>query len=97
LFSRYVAAEAGEEEQQFLNRVAKELQDLGVRVRKLMCGKSHAMKTSHGELATRSLMIADLGPEDSVRLQEKGLGPGRLMGCGLFVPHKGIRPVREED
>jgi hypothetical protein len=38
-------------------------------------------------------MVADLEPEQSVLLQEKGLGTHRKMGCGLFLPHKGIKPV----
>ncbi|MDE0301598.1 MAG: type I-MYXAN CRISPR-associated protein Cas6/Cmx6, partial [Gammaproteobacteria bacterium] len=34
-----------------------------------------------------------LDPEQSVNLQRQGLGPERLLGCGLFLPHKSIAPV----
>lgn len=32
------------------------------------------------------LLIASLSPEESLLLQEQGIGGRRLMGCGLFVP-----------
>jgi hypothetical protein len=38
-------------------------------------------------------MVADLEAEESVALQQQGLGQGRMLGCGLFVPHKGIDTV----
>jgi hypothetical protein len=38
-------------------------------------------------------MIADLTSQDSITLQEQGLGEGRKIGCGLFVPHKDIKAV----
>ena len=38
-------------------------------------------------------MLADLLPEDSVKLQEVGLGPARKLGCGLFMPQKDIKAV----
>jgi hypothetical protein len=38
-------------------------------------------------------MIADLKPEDSIILQQHGLGDGRKMGFGLFVPHKDIKSL----
>jgi len=41
-------------------------------------------------------MIADLEVEESLRLQQKGLGPYRYLGCGLFIPHKGIDDIRKK-
>jgi hypothetical protein len=38
-------------------------------------------------------MLADLSTDESIRLQQQGLGPRRLMGCGIFIPHKGIDAV----
>jgi hypothetical protein len=46
---------------------------------------------------TRSLMVAALPADASLTLQRQGLGDGRLIGCGLFVPHKGIEAVRDSD
>ncbi|MES9880712.1 MAG: type I-MYXAN CRISPR-associated protein Cas6/Cmx6 [Sedimenticola sp.] len=39
-------------------------------------------------MTTRSLMVADLSVEDAIHLQEQGIGEGRSMGCGLFIPQK---------
>ena len=64
------------------------------RARKLLCGRSHRIVSAQRMFTARSLMIADLGPEESLAVQCRGIGPGRLLGCGLFVPHKGIGPVR---
>ena len=94
VFARYVVDEEGGDEELFVERVASELEALSVSVRKLLCGRSHRIESAHGALATRSLLIADLGPEESLAVQCRGIGPGRLLGCGLFVPHKGIGPVR---
>ena len=94
LFARYVAAEFGESEEGFLTRMVGLIQEQhGIRVPKLMCGRETIFKTPNGPLATRSLLLAEIEKRESVRLQCAGLGPRRLMGCGLFVPHKGIAPV----
>jgi hypothetical protein len=66
-------------------------------VRKALCGKTLALATPEGALAARSLMLADLSLEESVRLQQHGLGSHRAMGCGIFLPHKGIHAVKTLD
>ena len=38
-------------------------------------------------------MIADLSKENSVLLQDAGLGDGRIYGCGIFLPHKSVDAV----
>ncbi len=96
LFAKGVVAEPGESEQAFMERIADELRALDIRIRKMMCGKEGQIQTPDGPLLTRSLMLAELDREESVRLQEKGLGPGRHYGCGLFLPQKDIKPVRPD-
>jgi len=44
-------------------------------------------------LDTFSLMLHALPEEQSLRLQRCGLGPHRLLGCGIFVPHKSAAAV----
>jgi hypothetical protein len=66
---------------------------MNIKVSKMICGRCGEIRTGDGTIFTRALMIADLGPEESVALQQRGLGEGRMLGCGLFVPHKGIDPV----
>jgi CRISPR-associated protein Cas6 len=95
LFARYVVIEDDADEEAFLRRVIEEFAALGLDVRKLMCGKEHCFRTPEGTIRTRAVMVADLEPEQSVRLQQKGIGSGQKMGFGLFIPHKGIKAVKE--
>ncbi len=97
-FARYVVVPDGidhEDEEAFMRYAAEQLQALEVPVRKLLCGMAHVIRHTEGDLYTRSLMLADLEPEQAVRLQQSGIGSHRKMGCGLFLPHKGIRAVHE--
>jgi hypothetical protein len=34
-----------------------------------------------------------LAEADSLAVQCAGMGPARHLGCGLFVPHKGVAAV----
>ncbi len=98
LFARYVVIE-GEtpetlDESDFLDSAAQTLSASGIQVRKALCGKTRVLVTPNGSLYTRSLMLAGLTIEESIRLQQCGLGSHRLMGCGVFIPHKGIDSAR---
>ncbi len=77
LFARYVAAPPESDEQQFLAHAAGLLEGEGFPVRKLVCGRAHVIRTPGSDILTRSLMVADLEVHASVRLQQRGLGPGR--------------------
>jgi len=92
LFSRYVVTGA-DDENAFLETTVQELGMLGIRPKKMLCGIEKVLATPDGPVRTRSLMIADLALNDSLRLQQQGLGPKRHMGCGLFLPHKEIREI----
>ncbi len=98
LYARHMVMtpEEVEDENRFLERMAHELRERGLRVKKALCGRATEIATPDGPLFTRSLMLADLSPEHSLRLQEEGLGAHRHLGCGLFLPMKGIQaPPRE--
>ena len=94
VFARYVVDEEDGDEERFVERVASELRERSVSARKLLCGRLHRIGSAHGVHTTRSLLIADLGRDESLALQCRGVGPGRLLGCGLFVPHKDVGPIR---
>jgi CRISPR-associated protein Cas6 len=94
LFARYLVAEEGDDEEKFLEAAAQALRALDIPATKLLCGRSHWLRTPEGDIFTRSLMVADLDPLASVTLQRAGIGPRRLMGCGLFIGHKDIAPVQ---
>lgn len=97
LFARYVITDAAVDEGEFLEQAAEQLQDLEISARKMLGGIAHSLQFPDGPVHTRSLMVAELEPEQSVRLQQVGLGPGRTFGCGLFLPHKGIKPVKQDN
>jgi hypothetical protein len=69
----------------------------GMQPRKLLCGMGHTVEVNGERIETRSLMIADLDKVSSVALQEVGIGPHRHFGCGIFIPHKGIKAVGETE
>jgi CRISPR-associated protein Cas6 len=97
LFARYVITDEAKDETRFLEEVAEQLRAIDIPCRKMLGGITHRMAFPDGSIFTRSLMVADLEPEHSVRLQQIGLGEGRTIGCGLFIPHKGIKAVKETD
>jgi CRISPR-associated protein Cas6 len=95
LYSRNVALGADDEDD-FLRAAADLLEKLDILVRKMLPGRAGVIGTPDGPLTTRSLMLADLAAEESIRLQRHGLGPCRYFGCGLFVPYKGIKAVNRQ-
>ncbi len=99
IFARYVfipgEVDSIEDEEIFLNNAAEMLRSEGIQVKKMMSGRAHVLRMPDRNLLTRSLMIDGLKIEESIYLQQHGLGDGRLVGCGLFIPHKGIDAVGE--
>ncbi len=98
IFSRYVLSDSEEDENSFLSRMAAEIKNkTGHKVKKMLCGKSHTIKTPEKILHTKHLMIADLDNDTSIKIQQLGLGTGRHLGCGIFLPHKGIKSLNASE
>jgi CRISPR-associated protein Cas6 len=97
LFSRYVETEEGTDEDSFLVDMARTLEQKGIPVSKLMAGRVHRFRLGEQNRFTRSLMVADLTPDQSVKLQQQGIGESQKYGFGLFIPQKGIKAVNAED
>lgn len=97
-FARYVvmpgSVDSGDEDA-FMQYVVDEMRVLGLPVRKMLCGLPHSIRHPDGDIQTRSVMLADLEVEEAVTLQRHGVGQHKHIGCGLFMPHKGIRAVHE--
>lgn len=91
LYARYVLDRKEQDEQRFLTRVAEQLKALGIRAKRMLPGRANLLSHPDGPLYTRSLMLADLSFEEAIRVQEQGIGAGRKLGCGLFLPHKSIQ------
>ncbi|MDP2031085.1 MAG: type I-MYXAN CRISPR-associated protein Cas6/Cmx6 [Thiobacillus sp.] len=80
-------------EEQFVQDVMREL-DGHFQIRcGFICGKQQTLKSASGPLFGYSLMLHDVPPHKSLQLQDEGMGRNRLLGCGIFIPHKSIAPV----
>jgi CRISPR-associated protein Cas6 len=73
----------------FMEEVAKALAAMDVEA-KLICGRRHTLTSDVRSISGYSLVLHDLSPEDSLRVQYAGLGGERRFGCGIFVPYKVI-------
>ena len=93
LFSHGIACDEDQAETEFLTDMASALHQMEIKVKKMICGTAHSIRSDKGSIFTRSLMVANLTPQESVLLQQRGIGGGRLMGCGLFLPHRSIDAI----
>jgi CRISPR-associated protein Cas6 len=91
LHSAFVATGA-EDEAGFQRDVSAELQLAGIGC-KVVCGRRRSARASGGEVVGFSLMLYELSSEHSLSMQQTGLGAGRKLGCGIFVPHKSAAAV----
>ena len=80
-------------EEQFVQDVMREL-DGHFHLRcGFICGKRQTLQSESGPIYGYSLMLHDVPPHKSLQLQDEGMGRNRLLGCGVFIPHKSIAPV----
>jgi len=93
LYCRNLLCSENISEDEFITNCVLQLSELGIKPQKLICGLPSQIKKSDGMQFCRSLLIADLSREESIRLQHHGLGELRIFGFGLFVPYKSIAPV----
>lgn len=78
-----------DDEVEFMQGVAAELAALGVEGN-LICGMRRSLSDGKRTINGYGLVIHDLKPEASLRLQCTGLGADRHLGCGIFIPYKVI-------
>ncbi len=95
LAAHYVTSGFAQDEADFVHWLTAELAKLGVAAPKVLCGRSDTITGPAGPLDTRGVLVAELAPEASLRVQARGLGEARKLGCGLFVPCRDIGPVWE--
>jgi len=74
-------------EAEFLDACTQALEGMGVSGG-LVCGKAQARLGETGEMHGFSLMLHGLSAAHALRLQQRGLGSGRRIGCGIFVSHR---------
>lgn len=88
----YGVSSSSADEVEFMQQVERELDDLAVGGERV-CGKRNRLCLAEEEITTFSLMLHGLVAQQSLRVQQMGLGPHRLLGCGIFVPHKSAAAV----
>jgi CRISPR-associated protein Cas6 len=92
LYSAFVSQSAADEGT-FMAACQVQVGDLGFRGARLICGMARRSGSGGDEIRGFSLMVHGLEPEESLRLQDLGLGGQRQRGCGIFVPHKSVKAV----
>jgi CRISPR-associated protein Cas6 len=94
LYSRLVLIKLKEEvtHENFLEAVKRQLDVLEIRRDAVLFydknGEPFVRKTMHikgKEIVGYPMILTELTPEESIRLQEQGIGGKRKMGCGSFV------------
>lgn len=91
VYSRFVST-GDEDEIAFLAAVERAIGTAQIEC-KLIAGKPRAGRAGDESYCGFSLMLHGLSPAHSLRVQGLGIGERRLLGCGLFVPHKSIAAV----
>jgi CRISPR-associated protein Cas6 len=91
LYSQFVVT-GTPDEAEFQHDVSAELERAGIGCA-VICGRMRRAQTQSAEIVGFSLMLHELSPGDSLRMQAVGLGEGRKFGCGIFVPHKSAGAV----
>jgi CRISPR-associated protein Cas6 len=91
LHSQQVAAGPGDEAA-FQEQIADWL-----RARQVSCqfitGRRRSVRAGMREVVGWSVVLHGLTPPASIRVQAEGMGSDRVLGCGIFVPHKSIAAV----
>jgi CRISPR-associated protein Cas6 len=95
LYAHFVASTQGDEAG-FLQAMQDELAAMDARCH-MVCGKAQRVRAATGEIHGYSLMLHGLSRSASLRVLQRGLGSHRLMGCGVFVPHKSAAAVGGDD
>ena len=99
LAARMVTIKGFREPEEFLKAVRRQLDQLNIAGQVVIPQSTSGPR--QGQLIRRiltvkdkkvvgfAIIISELTDEESLILQEKGLGGRRHMGCGLFLPYKG--------
>ena len=88
LRARLVTIKGFLKEEEFLEAAKRQLQSLGIAGEALL-GQRRTFRVREKQVVGFEVAVAGLTAEESLLLQENGLGGRRRMGCGVFVPSKG--------
>lgn len=88
LYAHLVTTKNGQDEARFDEEIARQLAALGVQG-KPQRGPRRSFRIKEKRVVAHTLLVTELTAEESIRLQEVGLGGRRKLGCGVFVPWEG--------
>ncbi len=78
----------------FQAAVVRQLRDLGISPQaKCELGKRRTLRIRDKEVVGYEVLLTNLSAEESLLVQEHGLGGRRHMGCGLFSPVAARGPI----
>ena len=87
LYAHIVTTKNGEDETRFDAEIQRQLDALGIKGKPTR-GPRRIVTIKDKKVVGYSLLVSELTAEESIRLQEQGLGGRRKMGCGVFVARR---------
>ncbi|RJQ45844.1 MAG: type I-MYXAN CRISPR-associated protein Cas6/Cmx6 [Gammaproteobacteria bacterium] len=87
LYAHLVTTKNGEDETRFDEESRRQLQALDIKGTPQR-GPRRIVTIKDKKVVGYSLLVTGLTADESIRLQEQGLGGRRKMGCGVFLPWK---------
>jgi CRISPR-associated protein Cas6 len=88
LAARLVTTRNGQDEPRFDCEISRQLSGLGITALAVR-GRRRVVRIKDKTVVGYGVRVAGLNVEESLRLQEHGLGGRRKLGCGVFVPVRG--------
>lgn len=85
LYSHMVTTKNGNDQKRFEEEMKRQMETLDCKG-KLSIGRRKTFKLHGKQVVGYSLLVSELTAEESIILQEQGLGGRRKMGCGFFEP-----------
>ena len=83
VYAHLVSTKNGHDPQRFENEIARQIRSLDSKA-KFVVGKRRTFGVHGKQVVGYSLMVHELTAEESITIQEIGLGGRRKMGCGFF-------------
>ena len=83
---RVAVRECGDDDAGFDSEIQRQLERMEISAR-VSRGKRRVLRIADRPVVTHALRITGLDAEDSIHLQEAGLGDAHKMGCGVLTPH----------
>jgi CRISPR-associated protein Cas6 len=78
-------------EEQFVSAARKQLGALGVATEAtLTVGKRRTLRIKGAQIVGYEMLVEGLTADESLNLQEMGIGGKQHMGCGVFAPFRGV-------